>query len=384
LRPESDKATIRSRQHENQNGAEFLLPIENPLIERPFFSICVPQYNRTSFLMEACKVLQRQSCKDFELCISDDCSPDGRGAELQECLRDLKLPFIYRPQERNVRYDANLRNAILLASGQYCLLMGNDDCLAGETALQNLRDIILRQKNSTGVVITNYAEYDGSRVYRRATRSGIAGSGLQVAISRFRDFSFVSGLILRRDRAQAHSTRHWDGSEMYQMYLACRILAEGYGLLELEDVIVRKNIAIPGEEVDSYATKPRSHPYPIREHEIPLIDMGRLVYDAVQPKTSTQTVLIFLQILVFTYPFWIFEYRRVQSWPYAAGICLGMRPRNLLRQVKLSFIHKALLQSVYLLVTAAGLLFPSAVFRRYQEPLHAFAKSILRRKPRTS
>jgi hypothetical protein len=349
----------------------------------PFFSICVPQYNRTSFLREACKVLQSQSCEDFELCISDDCSPDGRGEELQEFLRQLKLPFVYRRQERNLRYDANLRNAIALASGQYCLLMGNDDCLAGETVLQNLRDILSRQ-NHTGVMITNYAEYDGSRVFRRATRSGIAGSGLQVAISRFRDFSFVSGLILRRDRAQAHSTTQWDGSEMYQMYLACRILAEGYELLELEDVIVRKNIAIPGEVVDSYATKPHSHPCPIRGHEIPLIDMGRLVYDALQPKAGRQTVLIFLQILVFTYPFWIFEYRCVQSWPYAAGICLGMRPRNLLRQVKLSFIYKALLRSVYLLVTAAGLLFPTAVFRRYQQQLHAFAKSFLRRRPRTS
>lgn len=357
--------------------------IENLSIERPFFSICVPQYDRTSFLMEACKVLQRQSCKDFELCISDDCSPDGRGEELQECLRQLKLPFIYRHHERNLRYDANLRNAIALASGQYCLLMGNDDCLAGETALQNLRDILSRQ-NDTGVVITNYAEYDGSRVFRRATRSGIAGSGLQVAISRFRDFSFVSGLILRRDRAQAHSTTQWDGSEMYQMYLACRILAEGYGLLELEDVIVRKNIAIPGEDVDSYATKPHLHPWPIREHEIPLMVMGRLVYDALQPKGGRQTVLIFLQILVFTYPFWIFEYRRVQSWPYAAGICLGMRPRNILREVQLSFIHKALLRSVYLLVTAVGLLFPTTVFTRYQQQLHAFAKSFLRRGPRTS
>jgi glycosyl transferase family 2 len=359
------------------------LLIEELFVERPFFSICVPQYNRTSFLMEACKVLQRQSCKDFELCISDDCSPDGRTEELQECLRQLKLPFIYRRQQRNLRYDANLRNAIALASGQYCLLMGNDDCLAGETALQNLHDILSRQ-NNTGVVITNFADYVGTRVYRRATRSGIVGSGPQVAISRFRDFSFVSGLVLRRDRAQAHSTTQWDGSEMYQMYLGCRILAEGYGLLELEDVIVRRNIAIPGEEVDSYATKPRLHPCPIREREIPLIDMGRLVYDAVRPSAARQTVLIFLQILIFTYPFWIFEYRSVQSWPYAAGICLGMRPRNLLRQMQLSLVHKALLRSIYLLVTAAGLLFPTAVFRRYQQQLHGFAKSFLRRRSQTS
>src|ERR1700722_12253815 len=108
----------------------------------PFFSICIPQHNRTSFLIEACRQLKLQTCQDFEICISDDCSTDGRGEELQQFLRESQLSFVYRKQEKNRRYDGNLRAAIGLASGEYCILMGNEDCLGGDTALEVLLSIL--------------------------------------------------------------------------------------------------------------------------------------------------------------------------------------------------------------------------------------------------
>jgi glycosyltransferase involved in cell wall biosynthesis len=351
-------------------------------MDSPFFSICVPQYNRTSFLIEACRVLCTQSFRDFELCISDDCSTDGRAEELQSFLRESGLRFVYRRQKTNLRYDGNLRGALELASGQYCLLMGNDDCLASPETLARLHEL-LSLHPSAGVAMGNFADYDGGKIWRRVFQTGVAGSGPEIAISRFRNFSFVSGVILRRDRAQAHSTAKWDGSEMYQMYIGCRILAEGYDLLEIEDVIVRRDIAVRGETIDSYARRPRLRPCPIVERNIPLGQMGRLVYDAVQPQPGSARglggVKVFLQILLFTYPFWILEYRRVQSWKYAVGICLGMRPRNLLRQLKFPVLEAAFLRTVYFLVTCAGLFTPLALFDVFQPKLHAFAKSLFQR-----
>jgi glycosyltransferase involved in cell wall biosynthesis len=336
----------------------------------PFFSICVPQYNRTSFLIEACRVLCAQTFRDFELCISDDCSTDGRAEELQAFLRVSGLRFIYRRQSSNLRYDGNLRGAIALASGHYCLLMGNDDCLASPATLQQLHDL-LAEHAAAGVAMGNFADYVGGKIWRRVFQTGVAGSGPAIAVSCFRNFSFVSGVILRRDRAQAWSTTQWDGSEMYQMYLGCRILAEGYDLVEIADVIVRRDIAVPGEIIDSYARRPRLRPCPVIERNIPLGQMGRLVCDAVQARSGGK---VFLQILLFTYPFWILEYRRVQSWKYALGICLGMRPRNLWRQVKFPMFESAFLRAVYVLVTCAGLCAPLALFDVFQPKLHAFAK----------
>src|ERR1700680_3731619 len=188
----------------------------------PFFSICVPQYNRTSFLMEACRSLKRQTCQDFEVCISDDCSTDGRAEELQEFLRELQIPFVYRRQPVNCRYDANLRGAIALASGEYCLLMGNDDCLAEDITLESLRAALLAHPR-TGVAITNFKDFVSGRITRRVVRTGSAGAGPEVAVRAFRNFSFVSGILLRREPSQALATDRWDGVDMYQMYIGCRL-----------------------------------------------------------------------------------------------------------------------------------------------------------------
>ena len=56
------------------------MEFRNQLIESPYFSVCVPQHNRTSFLLEALRVLAGQQFRDFEVCIADDWSTDGTGA----------------------------------------------------------------------------------------------------------------------------------------------------------------------------------------------------------------------------------------------------------------------------------------------------------------
>jgi len=344
----------------------------------PFFSICIPQYNRTSFLIEALRVLTRQTFKDFEVCISDDCSTDGRQSELQQTLREFDLHHVYRRQPRNVRYDANLRAAIGLASGSYCLLMGNDDCVADPDTLERLHKLITQQDN-IGVVITNYVNQASRAIFRRVPATRTVGAGPSIAERCFRNFSFVSGIILRRDRAVAHATSEWDGAEMYQMYIGSRIISEGYSLMEIADVSVVQGIQIPGQCVDSYAAKPRLDPCAIQERKIPLIDMGRLVIDAIRPyadkSVSALSASIFCQILVFTYPYWIVEYRRVQSWNYSLGICLGMRPRNVFGTTALRWIHSLSLKALYLGVTIAGLTMPIGLFDSLRPRFYAFAKS---------
>jgi len=96
---------------------------------QPFFSICVPQHNRTDFLILACESLARQIFNDFEICISDDCSSDGKELELLGWLRRSGLTYVYARTISNLGYDGNLRNVIGLSAGRYLFLMGNDDGL---------------------------------------------------------------------------------------------------------------------------------------------------------------------------------------------------------------------------------------------------------------
>lgn len=344
-----------------------------------FFSVCIPQYNRTSFLIEALKALMRQSFKNFEVCISDDVSNDGRHDELQTFLAGSGLKYTYVWQGTSLRYDANLRASVALAKGRYCLLHGNDDCLKDD-AMEKLHRAIV-QHGHPAVVIPNFEDWQSGVVTRRIRRTGLGGSGPGVAVTHYRNVAFVTGVILETNSAHALTTPKWDGSEMYQMYLMARMIATGGQLLTLEESLVRKDIRIAGEEVDSYARRLRLHPCPITERKPPFVQIGRLVADAVEPglgPSNKNAVLrkLIAQLYLFTYPFWIFEYRRVQSWRYALGICLGIRPRNVFSGLPLNRRSEMGLRLLYASMCAAGLLMPVSLFDKAKPTLYRLAKSV--------
>ena len=346
----------------------------------PFISICIPQYNRTSFLIEACRSLAAQSFREFEVCISDDSSTDGREPQLLSYLQSSGLQFIWARQARNRRYDGNLRAAIALARGEYCFLLGNDDALANADALQKVAAALALHRPS--VAICNYADFVSGEPYPRV-RDGILGTGPEGGAALFRHVSFVSGVVLRRADAVANTTEEWDGSEMYQMYLTSRLLAAGGSCLGISAVIVRKDIAIAGETVDSYARRARLDPCPIEERKLNLVWIPRLVAAAIEPyvtpaEHSRLNRHVVSQLLRFTYPFWLFEYRRIQSWKYAVGIALGMRPRNVISRVPLSFLDAMRLRLLYAGATAAGLLIPRSWFERARRRLFSIAKAATR------
>jgi hypothetical protein len=345
----------------------------------PFFSVCIPQYNRTDFLLEALRRLACQTAQNFEVCISDDCSPDGRYAEIVAALKASGRPFRYERQTKNLRYDGNTRAAIDMSRGRFCYLMGNDDCPATDDEFENLqRDI--ENAGNVGAVISNFKEIPTGNVVRRMPRTGSLGAGPKVAASNFRNYSFVTGVVLDGERARALTTSRWDGSEMYQMYLGSRIVAEGKQLLSLARVSVLKDIQIPGQQIDSYAARPRLDPCPIIERKHTFHLLAPLVIDAITPYTNAAELpalreYVISQVLAFTYPFWIFEHRKLQSWNYAAGICLGMRVRNIVRPGELDLVRAGRVHALYALVTAAGLLAPVEIFTRAKPTLHRLAKS---------
>lgn len=343
-----------------------------------FFSICIPQYNRTSFLLKAMESFQSQTFRSFEVCVSDGGSTDGRWEELVTWLKHSGLEFRFHRHERNLRYDANLRASIDLARGRYCLLMGNDDELATAKTLQFLHDQIVSQSDP-GVVITNYIEIPSGSIVRRMRRHGNLGSGPGVAAANFRNYSFVSGVVLDREASLRHRTESWDGSEMYQMYLGTRIVAEGHSLLSLTEVVVRKDVQVVGEEVDSYARRPILNPCPIEPRPLPMNQIGMLVADALEPHLTEANRgrclrQVFWQLLTYTYAYWIIQYRRVQSWRYSLGVCLAMTPACIMPRARISFATTLFIWVAYVSVTFAGLLTPIRLFDRLRPWLYALAK----------
>jgi glycosyltransferase involved in cell wall biosynthesis len=344
----------------------------------PFFSICIPQHNRTDFLLEALRTVASQRFRDFQVCISDDHSSDGRQEEIVAALKCSGVSYKFHVQEKNRRYDGNLRGAIGLADGRYCFLLGNDDAMLNENALGRFHDLI-EQYGPCGVAISNFQDYSTGVKVNRVQSTGNKGFGPQVAARHFRNFSFVSGVVLDRRAAQAFATERWDGSEMYQTFIGCSIIASGKPLLEIAEPLVRKDISLPNLSVDSYATRPRLRPCPIVERPIPLVQLARLTSDALRPYVSSveqkcHNERILRQLLMFTYPFWLFEYRHVQSWRYAMGIALGMRPKRVASGLHLTRFHRLLVQFYYSAASLVGLLAPLWLFKYSRPLLYRFAK----------
>jgi glycosyltransferase involved in cell wall biosynthesis len=350
-----------------------------PAGQTPFFSVCIPQFNRTSFLLGALRSLAAQDTRDFEVCVSDDCSTDERWVEVLECLRRSTMAFAFRRADRNLRYDGNLRQAMALATGRYLFLLGNDDVLKDGRVLSTLRAAMDRA-GDLAVVFTNFEEFATGTPTRRVRKTRIIGSGPDIAAASFRKFSFVSGVVLSAAPTRALSTAKWDGSEMYQMYLGSRMITDGGRVLEVDLVAVRKDLQLAGEHVDSYARRPRALRGGIPEQRLPFDRMGRLVFDAIAPAPQrVRTGLacrVVVQYLGFQYLYWLLEYRRVQSWRFAAGVGRAMRPGQSLDGVCVTRVARLFTIGVYVGATLVGLTLPLAAFGRMREPVTRLARRI--------
>src|SRR5436190_2230332 len=94
-------------------------------------SLCIPQYNRIQYLLKNLSVIAAQSYNGIEVCISDDASTDNTEEEIKKFIPGYKYPLLYFRHAKNVGYDANLRKSLEMATGDYCIMMGNDDTLLG-------------------------------------------------------------------------------------------------------------------------------------------------------------------------------------------------------------------------------------------------------------
>ncbi len=81
-------------------------------------AIIIPAY-KTEFLRETLESLANQSCKQFNVYIGDDCSPNDVQSIVDEYA--AKLPIAYR------RFDSNLGGKDLIAQWQRCLEMSRGE-----------------------------------------------------------------------------------------------------------------------------------------------------------------------------------------------------------------------------------------------------------------
>jgi glycosyltransferase involved in cell wall biosynthesis len=361
------RPTTYNRAMDPQHEARLLSFREPAPATEPFFTIGVPHYKRRRYLEENLAHLFGQESRDFELVISDDCSPDDSNETIPPILAASGIPFRYYAQSSNLGYDGNVRFCLRNAKGRYVLMLGNDDALASPDVLMRLK-VMLTELSFPEVCVTNFKDWHTGAITRRVYGTSILGSGPAAATHYFRSFSFTSGLIFDRVCAARHETDRWDRSIYYQIYLGCRILASGGRLAGIDMVAVLDHIRLEGALVpETYRVRYKDAPFTMRHKHTGLDSVARVTVDAIKPfvgaaQASALVRRVYSQLLTITYPYWLFEYRQLANWGWSFGIARDLWPGNRLAEYDLRLRDRAYLWTLYWAVTVVGLTLPASVF----------------------
>lgn len=196
---------------------------------RPQFSICIPAYNRARHLPALLDSIYAQDVRDFEIVICEDLSPERTSiAEISKTYA-ARHPNTLRYFENasNLGYDANIRNLVDRAAGEYCFFMGNDDLMCRE-ALKSVANAV-NSNPRIGYVLRSYAWFDDvpERISQQIRYFGEArflpAGGDTISLC-FRRAGVISGIVLHRDAAHRAATSEFDGTLFYQMHLVGEVL----------------------------------------------------------------------------------------------------------------------------------------------------------------
>lgn len=110
-----------------------------------FFSVLIPVYNTAPYLRECMQSVLNQTFRDYEIVLLDDGSTDDSGAICDE-YREQYPSFVRVIHKQNEGLMMTRRRGFQEAKGEYFICLDSDDYLYDPSALDRIRDIIIREK----------------------------------------------------------------------------------------------------------------------------------------------------------------------------------------------------------------------------------------------
>lgn len=335
-------------------------------------SICIPQYNRSGHLIKALRLIEQQSYADIEVVVSDDASTDDTVERVTELQKDYRFPLRFSVNEKNEGYDRNYRRCIELATGEYALVIGNDDSLFRPDAVEFLVHF-LESSGFPDLGYCNYVEdYDHTFVYERAKSTKIQGSGIAVAMNHYNGFSFVGGLIYKKATFDQFNTSKHDKSVYAQMYLGLLMICRGCTLFTIREPLVLKDLKDDSGKTGYSFYKdglPKKWKH-FRKMDAGLPSVVHVLISAIEDATGRQEPLRAMQIVkrtyTVTYPYWIIQYKKHAGFVAALGLVLGSTPSSNKNMEKLRRMDKLKVYLLYYLYSLAGIVVPVAIYDRLE------------------
>ena len=116
-------------------------------------SICIPTYNRPESLLNCLNSLAKQKNKDFEVCISDNCSKKN----IKNLIKPFgkKLKIVYNRNKKNLGFALNVLKVSSMARGEFIWFLGDDD-LTVNNSVKYLTNLIKKKRNIDFFWINSY------------------------------------------------------------------------------------------------------------------------------------------------------------------------------------------------------------------------------------
>jgi abequosyltransferase len=191
------------------------------LEQKPILSICIPTYNRASYL----QLCLEQICKQLEgfvqqvsIIIGDNASSDNTNQVVQ-CFIDRGFPVVYHRHEHNVGVDANIAFCLKHCKGEYLWITGDDD-LVLDGKLHLIMNLLL-QKKYKHLYLGHYwfaSDYLSEVPLNNTSNRIIEYSNAAVYLKKINIWiTFVSCHILKRTYVDDNSVSQFIGSNLNQL-----------------------------------------------------------------------------------------------------------------------------------------------------------------------
>ena len=184
-------------------------------------SICIPTFNRSTYLRETLDSILPQATKEIEVVVSDNASTDSTG----ELIRSIhgKFPnFVYFRWPKNMGPDENYQKVIDLASGDYCWFLGSDDQIrprSVERVLSLIENVDILVFNRVNCDLDTMAERSQERFVLPRTFETLFHTSDRMQMKAFLCrcvsigalFSYISSVVVRK--------KTWDQSPLDASYI---------------------------------------------------------------------------------------------------------------------------------------------------------------------
>ena len=124
-------------------------------------SVIIPTYQRKKMLLEAIDSVLKQTYKNFEIIIVDDCSPDDTEKVIKEKYKDEQRVKYYK-NEKNSGAGISRKNGYLKSNGKFLIFMDDDDYLTDIDFYKKSMDIFESTKELSFVSANTYIKYENT------------------------------------------------------------------------------------------------------------------------------------------------------------------------------------------------------------------------------